>query len=503
MKKRNAMVVGLVAAMALLATMGCWFCWHYHLFHRAIVAFRGPDMEFGEFGLTAKRGQILAADGSPLAYTERGWRFSLDPAVSKFHRIPPTKIGEVARDLGVPENVVAEALAREDSRYIFLKEVGEDDSAVAYFGRNRKWLTRCAGIICEPVQKRVYPLGEAATAVVGFMRGGVHADTPQGAVGLECAFDKILAGTNGVYDENLPLKDRKEKATPKPGADIQTTLVPEIQKASAEAIAAACETNGAESAFALVMKVPSGEISAMASWPTFDPSMRRNLGKWNPSMAVNRTAQVVFEPGALAKPIVEAVAKDAGELSKEKLHAGLLRFGFGAKTGTAGIHGEETGSFVGSPSRWDKMTEAGVGMGYGFAATGLQIAQAYATLANHGQLVKPRLVAKVVDGRPRDTIKEFMSETNEITHVVSPAAADAVARMLKSPVSSTVQMCERDRETGRGVYSQTNYIASCAGFVPADKPEYVVVVSFSKLNPTYTSEDVARSVFDVITKVCQ
>ena len=80
-----------------------------------------------------------------------------------------------------------------------------------------------------------------------------------------------------------------------------------------------------------------------------------------------------------------------------------------------------------------------VGAGYGFAVTGLQIAQAYATLANHGLLVRPVLIA----GGMRSPA------TNATTQAVSPAAADAIARMLKSPVSSNVRMAEKDRERGR------------------------------------------------------
>ena len=531
---------------------------------------RPSDMEFGEFGLTAKRGRILAADGSPLAYMVRKWRFYLDPcvpdAVRVFDKESLTKIADglgipvrrllegyirtdgnlpyrmvcdVAEELGVSlkelhdKNASTETIFKSPNRYIFLTEVEDGSPAAEYFDRRHRWLTRCAGIIREPVQKRVYPLGEAATAVVGFMHGGAHTDTPQGAGGLEWAFDKILAGTNGVYDAKLPLNKRVKRATPAPGADIRTTIVPAVQEAVSGFLAAACATNSTESAWGLVMKVPSGEIAAMASWPTFDPSMRRDLDKWDGSMAINRPAQVLFEPGGLAKPLTYAIALDSGVLAEnatidqengvweyngetfrdettnsvtiaeaiecraniaagkttclighEKFHAALRRFGFGSKTGVAGIPGEEVGILASKPERWDKTTAMRVGLSYGFAATGLQIAQAYATLANHGTLVRPVLVKTAA--------------ANDVVQVVSPAAADAITRVIKSPIPSTVQMCEHDHETGRGVYSQTDYIASCAGFVPVDKPEYVVVVSFSKPHPTHTGEAIAKPVFQSI-----
>ena len=526
---------------------------------------RPSDMEFGEFGLVAKRGRILAADGSFLAYTVRKWRFYLDPCVPDVAlafdkerlaaiadglgvpvkrllqgyirtdgNIPYRLVCSVADELGVSVKELHDANANTDTifmspnRYIFLTEVEDGSPASVYFARRQRWLGKCAGIIREPVQKRVYPLGEAATAVVGFMHGGAHTDTPQGAGGLEWAFDKPLAGTNGAYDASLRLDERVKRATPAPGADISTTIVPGVQKAVWGFLAAACATNGAESAFALVTKVPSGEIAAMASWPSFDPSMRRNLDKWDASMAVNRPAQAVFEPGGLVKPLTYAIALNSGLLAEDakidqedgaweyngetfrdeatnsvtiaeaiekhlniaagktaclvgpgKFHSALLRFGFGLKTGTAGISGEGNGILTPKPEYWDmdKTTAMRVGMGYGFAATGLQIAQAYATLANHGTFVRPVLVKTAA--------------TNDVVQVVSPTAADAIMRVIKSPISSTVQMCEHDRETGRSVYSPTNYIASCVGVHPAGKPEYVIVVSFTKPRTAHTGDEVA------------
>ena len=520
------------------------------------------DLSFGEFGLTAKRGRILAADGSTLAHTVRAWRFYLDPFAADTVVYKTEHIREIAEGLGVPAKDLLEAYARVDSafllccevahdlgismeslfdankrrdamaksprRYIFLAEVADNSPAMAYFEKKDWWLTRRAGVIREPVQKRVYPLGSAAAQVVGFMIGGAHTDTPAGAGGLESACNKALAGTNGVYDKKLSVKERYEKATPKPGEDVQTTLVPTLQKSVAEALAVACATNGAETAWGLVMKIPSGEIEAMASWPTFDPSMRRDLDKWDASMAVNRAAQTVFEPGGLVKPLTYAIALNSGVLAEDakieqedgawqyngetfrdettnsvtiaaaiekhlniaagktaclvgpgKFHSALLRFGFGLKTGTAGISGEENGILTPKPEYLDtdKTTAMRVGMGYGFAATGLQIAQAYATLANHGTFVRPVLVKTAA--------------TNSLDQAVSPASADAIMRVIKSPIPSTVQMCEHDHETGRSVYSPTNYIASCVGFHPVEKPEYVIVVSFTKSKTAHTGEEVA------------
>ena len=478
-----------IAAAAALIAVGWWLCGWQLLRTRE---WRDEEFEFAEFGPVTKRGRILAADGSPLAYTVRVWRFHVDPL------IPERKTGfaihyvkDVAEGLRLDELKVREAYLNKSSRYVFLADAEDGGPAHEWYVRNRS-LAKRAGLIRKPVQKRVYPLGAAAAAVVGFMHGEPDLPAPpQGAGGLEWAFDKKLSVMAAVASAVSAAPDGSSESEPwrQQGADIQTTLVPGVQKALAAALAAACATNGAESAFALVMKVASGEIAAMASWPTFDPSMRRTFDKWDPEMAMNRAAQTVFEPGGLAKPIVRAITLDCGvaadvtnaisSVGVEKFHAALRRFGFGSKTGTAGISGEEVGILASKPEFWEIDTTApgSVGMGHGFAATGLQVAQAYATLANHGTLVRPVLVRG-----------EAAAESRQI---VSTNAAAAVVRMLKSPMPSTVQMCERDSETRQTVYSPTNFVASCAGFHPAEKPEYVVVVSFTKPKSAHTSEEVA------------
>lgn len=480
---------------------------------------RPSDMEFGEFGLMAKRGSILAADCSELACSERGWRFYLDPCIAASPSVYDKEhFTEIAEGLGIPVATLLEGYARTDSndlfllcceaahelgvpmqplfeansrkgavtqhlpRHIFLKEVPDGDAAVEYFDHKRNWLTKQAGIMKEPIQKRVYPLGEAAAAVVGFMHGGAHTDAPQGAGGLEWCCDRTLAGMHGVYDLDLPLKERMERAKPKPGEDVRTTLDPETQKIVFDAIASAGSANGAESAWGIVMEIPSGEISAMASWPSFDPSMSRSLDVWSSSLAVNRAARSLFEPGDLIKPVVGAIALDGGSavLDKERLHEGLRRFGFGAKTCAEGMEGEEVGIFAGSAELWNNGAEDCVAIGFGIAVTGLQIVQAYATLANHGAKVTPRVLATV-------------SSADDDDQVVSTDAADAAVRSIRDGV-----MISKVRMVENGVYSQTSHVMSCVGLFPCENPQYVIAVSFVKPDHVRSCEEVARPVLVAI-----
>lgn len=442
---------------------------------------RPSVMEFGDFGLQARRGRIYAADMSPLAYSVRAWSYHLDPAISRREGHDfVNSTTQVALGLCLPLAEVEAAFREKRSRYVFLREAEEAHRANENYDEHASWFAS-SGVIREPVQRRVYPLGAAAAAVVGYMCESADGK-PRGAAGLESAYDGFLSGTDGVYDEKMPKEARMHKAYPTGGLDVYTTIVPDVQRAVAEALAAACATNGAKSAWGIVMQVPSGKIAAMASWPSFDPSARRVRSRWNPGLAVNHAALDCFDPGALAKPIAHAIALDNGILTE-----GLGKFGFGRRTCGDTIAGESAGILAGKVEHWDQATAMRAGMGFDFAATGLQIAQAYAALANHGRMVRTRLVVAASSDDTEVGLDELVDKP--MPQVVSPAAADAVVRMLGNGMPSTVRMCDGDN------YSSTNYIASCAGVCPAERPSYVVAVSFEAPRPAHTGEEVAKPVF--------
>ena len=144
MKKNKAIIIVLLVAAAALAVTGCWFCRHCHLIQRTAMLFRPSSRESGEFGLMARRGRILAADGSPLAYTERAWRFLVDPVVAEYQKIDSADCREAAHGLGVDESYMSASLARRDSRYVFLRDANGNDPAAAYFEKHRKWLRNSA-----------------------------------------------------------------------------------------------------------------------------------------------------------------------------------------------------------------------------------------------------------------------------------------------------------------------------------------------------------------------
>ena len=177
-----------------------------------------------------------------------------------------------------------------------------------------------------------------------------------------------------------------------------------------------------------------------------------------------------------------AAGKTAVAVGPENFHAELLRLGFGSSTRVKGIPGENAGILTSKPEHWkiDKTTAMRVGMGYGFAVTGLQMAQAYATLSNHGRIVKPHLL---------------QGECTPGNQAISPESADAITAMIKNPVCSTSQMNEK------GKCMENAYIASCAGFHANGHGEYVIIVAFTKPHPAHTGEEVAKPAWKKIASV--
>lgn len=428
-------------------------------------------------GYIPRRGIILAADDSVLSAPNWRWSYHLDPKVPADKDAVRSCAKELAAVFEIPEERLLRDFLRTDSRYIPLKDVEADGIEEEWYRTSGK-LLKPWGLIREPIQERCYELGDAALPVVGRIHRTLPGEEPRGACGLEY-----------LFNEELKAKDHV------PGNLVYTTIVPSLQKSVDAILVDACITNKATAAWGIVLKIPSGEIVAMVSVKGGTNGVVHT--------SYNGAAHCNFEPGDLIKPLAcaialnEGVSKEGEELNQdcivakvgaEKFHGYLGKFGFGSKVSGRTVCGEEAGIFADS-KRWDEVACARIGMGYGIAATGLQLAQAYATLANHGRLVKPRLVIKVVNVRSRSTVKDFMCETNEPTQVLSPFAADAIVKTLVDGMPAAIQMVEN------GEYSAKRFIAACVGVLPQEKPEYVAVIALENVDWGMAAGGVGKSVW--------
>ena len=525
------------------------------------VKFHVPPVKtghLGEFGPQARRGEIYAADGSVLARSVKRYDVRIDPKVARENGIAfnEDSLTNICSRLELTPGELLNFCNIDKSRYVLVRSNVEESVARWFLSDEGRRLSK--GFIIEPLQKRDYPLGSNAVHVTGcvhrWREGAV-----QGACGMEYTCNKVLAGRDGEIVRDAGRTEQIARATPVNGGSVTTTVVPSMQNILADALFKAVSSNRAETAWGIVLNVTNGAIAAMASWPTYDPMKSRDI-KVGADYFRNNAAMMNFEPGGLMKPLTYAMALDKGlvtldtgidhgngvwEYNGTKLYdvpgatgvlsvakalamrteigAGkvghmmwkdrnienILRLGFGRKVGGGTIYGEEAG-IVWASNRYDTVTLTRLGLGRGLAVTALQIANAYATLANGGKTVAPHLVAKVVSTNGVASIHEAKEPP---MRVFSDETSKTIASMLKEAMITAGKEFSVDLEgldvagtiaetriPVKGEYSKTDYNVSAAGFFPVATPKWVVVIGFGKPSPDHLAGRVALPVFVEIAR---
>ena len=417
------------------------------------------------------------------------------------------------------------------------------------------------GIGTLPNRKRLYPAGNLAANVLGVVgRDGT------GLAGLESGYNTQLAGKSGtlVVEEDpqgrvIPSGTHREKAAV-PGQGLQLTIDRDIQYQAEQALAAEVKASGAIKGVAIVMDPHTGAIYAMASAPGFnpnDPSKITSADLQNPDVAWT------FEPGSVNKLITVTSAIDrhivtpttsipipgsptpgisipdytihdaevhppenltvAGVLAQSSNLGALLisrklpstatlenelrAFGLGSLTGV-GLPGESQGLLAPS-SKWSVDQAATIPYGQGMSVNALQVADAYATIANGGVRVTPKIIAGTINGKGKvvptpsgssrrvvsaQTAKTMQQLLEQVTTTASgTGAAASVAGYRVAGKTGTANRI--NPSTGR--YDGT-YVASFVGFAPADKPSLVVLVTLDDPKSSIFGGTVAAPVFSQI-----
>jgi cell division protein FtsI (penicillin-binding protein 3) len=367
----------------------------------------------------------------------------------------------------------------------------------------------------------------------------------KGISGLETQYQTALAGTPGertaeLSADGLPISSGLDTLTePVPGTTLVTTLDRQMQFMAQTALERAVRANGALGGTVVVMDPRSGDVYAMATYPWFDPNDFSNA----PQDAMrNRAVTDAFEPGSVNKIITAAAALETGsvgldqrfrvpssmrvgpftiydshvhpvetmtlgdiiaessnigaalvanEVGNEQLGAYMQRFGYGQPTGV-GFPGEASGVLLPS-SQWDEVIRATVSYGQGISVTPMQMAGVYATIANGGRWIQPRLV-KAFEGAD-GTLRQAPEQRTR--RVVSTATADLLTRMLAYVVEdgtgaeAQIPGYQVAGKTGTsrklddsGHYVQ-RYMASFVGFLPASDPRVVIAVSIDEPRTVY------------------
>ena len=415
------------------------------------------------------------------------------------------------------------------------------------------------GIYSEATSDRVYPTTTAASALVGF----VQSDGTAGA-GLEVLMDKVLKGKSGktIFEQSQdgrPIPNaRQETITPVPGREVQLTIDSDLQWFAQNAVAQKVIETQALSGTVVVENVKTGELLAVASYPTFNPTQPgQSSENWT-----NKAFSDVYEPGSTGKVMTAAAALEEGVVTPSdvvevpnRIHragtefkdshdhpteyltfAGVLaqssnigtilagekvkpstmynyftKFGLGQTSGM-GFPGEGPGLLT-NVKDWNGSQRYTVLFGQGLSVNALQAAGVFQTIANNGVRIPPRIVAATGDGKGGFT----PADKPDPVKVVSPDTAKQVRDMLEGVVSKEGTAPEAkipgyrvagktgtaDRYDARvGGYSGKT--ASFIGFAPADDPEIVVAVTLQRPIKGYFGGAVAGPVFhDVMTYALQ
>ncbi len=501
--------------------------------------------------LPAARGSILDRTGRPMALTDPGRRVFLDYSnVDPAHDL--VEIASSVADLcGRDTDAVLLDFRSRRSKYI-VQGITYDDRVMALVTNRAKY----SGVGVERVLRRRYPLGNCMSHVLGF----VNAEK-EGVYGVEQQYNRYLQGTDGMIEGTRDGWGReirwRRRTTVEPihGAQVHLTLDQTLQRVVEQALTNGVVRARATGGRAIVQRVPTGEILALAATPDFDPAHYQDV----PALSWQNTAiGQIYDPGSTMKSIIVAAALnehlvtpdwtiDVGHgtwpyggftlhdkvygtvdvrtiirkssnigaariglmLGNRRMECYLRAFGFGAVLGID-LPGEERGLLPPSAT-WDKVKPTRVAIGQGISVTPLQMLNAYCTMANGGRLMRPYVVRKVVGpggeimcentptviGRPiRPEIAAQMREMlAEVTGGGTGRRA-ALAEYTSAGKTGTAQMVQKG-----GGYSQTDYWASFVGFVPAENPEFGVIVVIDRPRGYRTGGAVAAPVFAEIARV--
>lgn len=407
------------------------------------------------------------------------------------------------------------------------------------------------GVHFDEVTARHYPHGTLMSHVVGFSNfEGV------GSAGVEQRMNGYLRGRTGLRvserdGRKSELYTRRRLAIePQRGADVYLTLDQHLQFMLEESLDRALEEYNAQSAWAIIQQVRTGEILAMASRPTYD----LNEFRFTPDeVRRNRALSYNFEPGSTFKVLVIAAALNEGavrpgqrfdcehgqwfyggrplrdyrphgvldvrdilqkssnigsakialEMGDARLEQYLRDFGIGSLTGID-MPAEEAG-ILASRSQWTRISSTRLAMGHEVAVTALQLLNAVNAIANDGFLMRPYVVQRVVDERGR-----MVHETEP--QVVGRPIREDTARLMRDLMSRVTEEGGTGRQaamdlyrvsgkTGTaqkpipGGYSDRANIASFVGFLPADRPEISMIIVLDEPQPLRTGGATAAPVF--------
>lgn len=496
------------------------------------------------------RGRIVDRNGEILAMDLAAYHVYVDPKYISEHGDAAEVSHYLSAEFRIPEIEIEDKLSQTNRQYVRVKKFVPGHRLKRFerraFGveytvpnpvEGSKTNIYLRGVGLEEAPIRNYPKGPLMAHVVGFAN-----QEGQGSAGIEQRMDEVLRGKQGHL---ISKKDGRRREIysartvdiqPEDGATVTLTLDQQLQYVVEKTVEKTCRDFNAKAAWAVVQHVRTGEILAMASFPTYDLN---RYAKAPVEWRRNRAISFNYEPGSTMKAAVVASALDnnivkeddifdcengywvyggkslrdshgegeisvadiikvssnigtakiALEMGNQLVFDSLKKFQFGNRL-NVGIPGEEGGIFY-SPKHWSKISITRIGMGHEISVTALQIVSMMSAIAYNGVQMQPLLIKKVTapDGT---VIVENKPEVLE--RPLKPATARRMQQMLARVVmeeggtgskarvdgytvagkTGTAQKI-RPREEGGGYY-QKNFTSSFVGFLPVESPEIAIIV---------------------------
>ncbi len=400
--------------------------------------------------------------------------------------------------------------------------------------------------------RRIYPYNQSAGPVIGFTNVDNY-----GVTGIEAEYNAILQGEDGwkyfrmdarrVLSPGLNLPEKP----PTNGENLILSLDMNYQMIAEEELAKGIAENKAKSGTLVMLDPNTGDVLAMVSYPAFDPN---HYGAYGAARFRNRAISDVYEPGSTFKLVTAAaalenhvytlkdrifcenglykmhnvlirdhkpfgrltfqeviehssnigVAKIAQKVGVKRIYNQARAFGFGNPTGID-LPGETSGRLRNAID-WSGADATRIPIGYGVSVTALQLAAAYAAVANGGTLLRPHVVTQIMDSDGH-VVREIRPE--KIRRVVSRKTAAKLTTIFKGVVArgtgrrAALKNVVVAGKTGTAQkydpkthsYSKKRYVASFVGYVPADDPKIICAVVINEPTKQYYGGEVAAPIF--------
>ncbi|MGH8727324.1 MAG: peptidoglycan D,D-transpeptidase FtsI family protein [Burkholderiales bacterium] len=505
--RSRALLLALLLAFVSLTARAVYLQGMNHDFYRK----KGEERYTHVLKVSEHRGMITDRHGEPLAIStpmESAW---LNPKEVEFAK---GSLAKLARILDMRPDEIRKIASAEDRNFAYLKRRLPPEVAKAVVALG------IPGVSLEREYRRYYPEAEVAAHVIGYT--GVD---DQGQEGIELAFDQVIAGVPGKRRvimnrlgqiiENVGAVDDSRA-----GADLALSLDKRLQYLAYRELKAAVADNKAKGGGIVVLDAETGEVLALANYPSFNPNNRAQLAS---ERSRNRAITDLFEPGSTLKSFTVAAALEAGlvnpntlidvsrgiykvgaktirdvhphdhltvaEIVQKSSNVGAAKIGLALKpdqlwrTLSAAGFGEppdsgfpgEGGGILRPHLSWRPIEQATISFGHGISVSLLQLARAYTLFASDGEL------------KPVSLLKREHSPKSEI--VISASTARAVRAMLETVAleggTATRAQIPGYRVAGKtgtahkienGAYSPDKYVASFVGFAPVSRPKLVVAV---------------------------